>query len=143
MLTKAQQMKKTQFILLVAFALGFVTLGFAQRRPHGVVPIRNGFGIEGGVTQFDIITDNFETEKGDGWLFGASATVDIPHKWYNMSYIIQLSEHTIGISARQPGLSTTEFVDYKIFNAQIALKAHIKIIKTFFSLIVMVNRVSL
>ena len=36
-------MKKTQFILLVAFAIGFVTIGFAQRRPHGVVPIKNGF----------------------------------------------------------------------------------------------------
>ena len=132
MFTKAKQMKKTQFILLVAFAIGFVTLGFAQRRPHGTVPIRNGFGIEGGISQFDINTDNFETEKGDGWLIGASATVDIPHKWYNMSYIIQLSEHTIGISAKPFASATTkEFVDYKIFNAQIALKAHIKIIKTF------------
>jgi len=129
-------MKKTQFILLVAFAIGFVTLGFAQRRPHGVVAIKNGFGIEGGITQFDIITDNFVTEQGKGWLFGASATVDIPHKWYNMSYIIQLSEHTIGISAKNPfdTANTNEFVDYKIFNAQIALKAHVKIIKTFLTL---------
>jgi len=127
-------MKKTQFILLVAFSIGFVTLGFAQKRPHGTVPIRNGFGIEGGITQFDIITDNFATEKGDGWLFGASATVDIPHKWYNMSYIIQLSENTIGVSARAPLLSTSEFVDYKIFTAQIALKAHVKIIQSFLTL---------
>ena len=129
-------MKKTQFILLVAFAIGFVTLGFAQRRPHGVVPIKNGFGIEGGITEFDIITDNFVTEKGDGWLFGASATVDIPHKWYNMSYIIQLSENTIGVSAKNPSdfVNTNEFVDYKLFTAQIALKAHVKIIKTFLTL---------
>ena len=132
MRTNAQQMKKTQFILLVAFALGFVTENFAQKRPHGTVAIRNGLGIEGGITQFDIITDNFETEKGKGWLFGASATVDIPHKWYNVSYIIQLSEQNIGISARPDVeiLTPNEFVDYKLFTAQIALKAHVKIVKS-------------
>ena len=107
MFTNHKQMKKTQFILLVAFAIGFVTIGFAQKRPHGVVAIKNGFGIEGGITQFDILTDNFVTEKGNGWLGGASATGDIPHKWYNVSYTIQLSENTVGISAKPFALATT------------------------------------
>ena len=47
------------------------------------------------ITQFDIITDNFETKKGDGWIANMAATVDIPQKWYNLSYGMQLSENTI------------------------------------------------
>ena len=122
-------MKKTQFILLVAFMLCFVTISYAQHQRYA---IRNGFGIEGGLTQFNIITDNFETKQGNGWLAGASATVDIPHKWYNISYSIQLSENTVGLSAR-PSATTniTEFIDYKIFAAQIALKSHVKLIGSY------------
>ncbi|MFD2822536.1 hypothetical protein ACFS5M_02570 [Lacinutrix iliipiscaria] len=128
-------MKKTQFIILVVLLIGFVTVSHAQRRPHGIVPIKNGIGIEGGITQFDILTDNFETKRGNGWLGGASATVDIPHKWYNISYTIQLSENTVGISARPFDLATTnEFIDYKLFTAQIMLKAHVKIIQSYLTL---------
>ena len=32
--------------------------------------------------------------KGDGWIGGMSATVGLPHKWYNVSYGMQLSENT-------------------------------------------------
>ena len=90
-------MKFKQYILLVACTIGFVTINFAQ---HRRVPIKNGIGIQGGLTQFDLFTDNFETKPGNGWIAGGSATVELPHKFYNMSYSIQLSENTIGISSR-------------------------------------------
>src|SRR5690606_31738308 len=83
--------------------------------------------IIGGLTQFDILTDNFDTKLQQGWLIGASATVDIPHKWYNISYAIQLSENKIGINARPSNIILNEEeVEYKMFAAQIALLMHIK-----------------
>ena len=126
-------MKFKQYILLVACTIGFVTINFAQ---HKTVPIKNGVGIQGGLTQFDIITDNFDTKKGNGWIAGGSATVELPHKIYNMSYSIQLSENTIGIAGTSPfALAITdEYVDYKLFTAQISLQAHIKIVGSYLTL---------
>jgi len=125
-------MKFKQYILLVALTIGFVTISFSQ---HGTVPIKNGFGIQGGITQFDIITDNFDTESSNGWIGGMSATVDIPHKWYNASYSIQFSENYVRIFGRDfadiPGNKT---IEYKMFTAQIALLMHVKIIKSFFTI---------
>lgn len=121
-------MKIKQRIILVALSICFVTLTKAQHRRY---KIQNGIGLTGALTQYDIATDNFTTEAGNGWLIGASATVDLPNKWYNISYIIQLSENNFGIetnSVMTPG--TLEFTDYKMFTAQIALLGHIKIIKT-------------
>lgn len=125
-------MQKRQLIILVALCIGFVTFSFGQGRTYR---IQNGFGIYGGITQYDILTDNFNTKKGDGWQAGASATVDIPHKWYNVSYLIQLSENHVGIAARPNNLILTEeFVDYKIFTAQIALMMHVKLIQSFLTI---------
>ncbi|HLV38801.1 hypothetical protein [Xanthomarina sp.] len=125
-------MQKKQLILLVAICIGFVTMSFGQK---GNYRIQNGFGIYGGITQYDILTDNFTTKKGNGWQAGASATVDIPHKWYNVSYTIQLSENNVGIAARPLVLSPgEEFVDYKIFTAQIALLMHVKLIQSFLTI---------
>jgi len=122
-------MKYKSLTLLVAVLLCFVTKSFSQR---GNYRITNGIGIFGGITKFDISTDNFVTQQGDGFLGGFSATVDIPFKWYNISYDIQLSENNIGISARPNIVSAeSEFIDYKIFAAQIALLAHIKVIENY------------
>ncbi|PNQ74808.1 hypothetical protein C1T31_01315 [Hanstruepera neustonica] len=122
-------MQFIRLILLVAFTTTFVTnINAQRRRPHGTVPIVNGIGISGGLTQFDFQTDNFETKAGNGWAIAGSATVDLPHKWYNMSYMIQIAENNVGIAARSPLLTSEEFIDYKIFTAQISLLMHVKII---------------
>ncbi|WP_100610497.1 hypothetical protein [Confluentibacter lentus] len=119
-------------LLLVAITMCFVTKGFSQR---GNYQITNGIGIFGGITKFDIATDNFTTAQGDGFLGGLSATVDIPHKWYNVSFGMQLSENNLGISARPTMLSTVDvFIDYKLFAAQIAMLMHIKVIETYFTI---------
>ena len=125
--------KRKPHFLLVVLSLCFVTSVFAQRRHHGNFRIQNGFGIMGALTQFDILTDNFETKSSNGWMVGASATVDIPHKWYNVSYLIQLSENHIDISANNL-LSQSEFVEYKMFAAQIALMMHIKLVSSYVTL---------
>ena len=127
-----RNMKLKQLILLVALTIGFVTKSFSQHQRYA---IQNGIGIQGGITQFDIITDNFETKKGTGWLAGASATVDIPHKWYNVSYNIRLSENYLDISGGPiQGVTGEEFIEYKMFAAQIALLLHVKIVKNYFTL---------
>ncbi|MGB1309118.1 MAG: hypothetical protein ACPG6B_09420 [Oceanihabitans sp.] len=124
--------KFKQYILLVVCTIGFVTINLAQSNS---VPITNGIGVYGGLTQFNIITDNFKTKKGAGWIAGASATVDIPHRWYNMSYSIQLSENIVGIEARPLiGSVTKEFIDYKLFTAQIALLMHVKLVESYLTI---------
>ncbi len=125
-------MKKTQLILLVAISLTFVTLCSAQK---GRYPITNGFGIFGGITQFDISTDNFVTAKGNGFLGGLSATVDIPLRWYNISFGMQLSENTIDILGR-PDIASTqeEFINYKLFAAQVAMLMHVKVVEKHFTI---------
>ncbi len=118
-------MKNTKHILLVAVCMAFVTISFAQRN----YAIRNGIGLQGGITQFDIITDNFETQSNSGFLGGMSASVDLPHKWYEVSYNIQLSENNIDILAETPATSIQEYVEYKMLTAQISFLFHVKLIK--------------
>ncbi|RAJ17871.1 hypothetical protein [Olleya aquimaris] len=121
-------MKKLQFIVLVALTLGFVTKNFSQ---HGNYTIQNGFALGGGITQFDIITDNFKTTKGDGWIGHMSATVDIPQKWYNISYGMQLSENTLSLNGLASSTSSTfQPIDYKVFAVQVAFLWHAKPFRT-------------
>ncbi|MDO7172135.1 outer membrane beta-barrel protein [Mariniflexile sp. AS56] len=125
-------MKKLQLILLVTLMLCFVTKSFAQK---GNYRISNGISITGAITKLDITTDNFITKQGEGFLGGFDATVDIPHRWYNVSFGMQLSESAIGISARPEAvLGNSEFIDYKLFAAQVALLMHIKVIPDHFTI---------
>jgi len=118
-------MKKIQLFLLVACTLCFVTNSFSQKGDYDII---NGFGIFGGMTKVNLATDNFTTTDGNGFIGGFSATVEIPHKWYNMSYGMHLSESTISILGRPTAASTAnEFVDYKLFAAQLALMIHMKL----------------
>ena len=89
-------MKKPNLLLLVVLSITFVTLSNAQHKRYA---IKNGIGLQGGITQFDILTDNFTTNSNTGWIAGLSATVDIPHKWYTVSYNITLSENNVDIAA--------------------------------------------
>lgn len=124
-------MKKTKHPLLVVVCIAFVTMSYGQHKRYA---IKNGIGIQGGLTQFDIITDNFETKSSSGFLGGLAASVDIPHKWYEVSYNIQLSENNIDILAETPATAREEYVEYKMLTAQISFLFHIKLIKDNFSL---------
>ena len=125
-------MKYNQLFLLVAFLLCFVTKSFSQK---GNYRINNGFGITGGVTEFDIVTDNFITKSSNGFLGGMSATVDIPLRWYNVSFGMQLSESNIEISGRPALISSQEeFIEYKMFAAQVAMLLHVKVVPNHFTI---------
>ncbi len=117
-------MKNKHYILLVAVCIAFVTTANAQR-----YKIQNGIGLQGGVTQFDILTDNFETKTNSGFIGGMAASVDLPHRWYNVSYNIQLSQNHIDISALESGSIMEEYVEYKMFTANISFLFHIKLIR--------------
>ena len=113
------------FNLLVAFALLFVTYSFAQRPNYD---IKNFIGLHGGITQFDIITDNFITEKQDGWIAGLTGMVNVEHKWYDVSYGIQFTENNLGIAgASLNGGGNDVMLEYKLSAAQLALLMHAKI----------------
>jgi len=119
-------MQYKRILLLVALSISFVTLLNGQPKSYKIV---NGFGIHGGITKFDILTNNFETQSNTGWLGGMSATVDLPHRWYNVSYCMQLSENNFDMFGH-PGIisSVDEPIEFKLFTVQITLLAHIKLI---------------
>ena len=128
-------MKKQHLLLLVVITLCFVTLSHAQRqRAKGTVFIKNGFALGGGITKYDIITDDFDFINYDGWIASMSATVDLPHKGYNVSYGMQLSENTLGVPTKPNILNDELKVDYKIFTVQVAFLWHIKLASDFLTL---------
>ncbi len=125
-------MKYNRLFLLVALMLCFVTKSFSQK---GNFRISNGIRIIGGITQFDIDTDNFNTKSSNGFMGGLMATVDIPLRWYNVSFGMQLLENAIEISGRPDLISTQEaFVEYKMFAAQVAMLLHVKVIPNHFTI---------
>lgn len=125
----AQQYKitmKKQLNLLVAILLLFVTNTFAQRPNYN---IKNFIGLHGGITQFDIITDNFTTEKQDGFIAGLTGIVNVPHRWYDVSYGIQFSQNNVNILGGITDADGGESLEYKLSAAQLALFMHAKILR--------------
>ena len=119
-------MKFKYYILLVAFTIGFVTTTYSQ---HTTYAIKNGFGIMVGMTLFDIKTDNFITKQGLGFVGGLSATLDLPHKGYSVSYGMQLSENNLEISGRAlESVADNEMLEYKLMAVQLGFTYHAKII---------------
>lgn len=113
-------------IVLVALCLCFVTVSYAQK---GSYKIRNGIALQGGITQFDIQTDNFVTKKGTGFIGGMLATVDLPHRWYTVSYGMSLSESNLEISGRlTDDVVGNEMLEYKLMMVQLTFLWHVKIV---------------
>jgi hypothetical protein len=125
-------MQIKQFFLLIAFFLGFVAVSVAQHKRY---TIKNGIGLIGGLTQYDITTDNFTTKSGNGFIGGMVATVDIPHKWYTVSYGFQFSQNSLEIVGR-PSLTTItqEPIEYDIKMAQVSFLLHVKLVSDYLTL---------
>lgn len=121
-------MQFKQLLLLVAFSVLFVTNAFSQ---HKRVKIKNGIAINGGITQYDISTDNFEIKKGEGFTGGLTATVDLPHKWYTVSYGMQFSDNNFSIKGSPTAGTTVNFQDedleYNLKVVQVAFLFHAKL----------------
>ncbi|MBT8271160.1 MAG: hypothetical protein HKO90_09990 [Flavobacteriaceae bacterium] len=85
--------------------------------------------IGGGITYFDLITDNFEAERGNGWMISAGIGAYLPHKWYDVSYNIQILQNTFEISGRvSDDVAGNDPIEYDIFAAQVGLVFHINIL---------------
>ena len=125
-------MNYNRLFLLVAITLCFVTNSLAQR---GNYHITNGISVTGGISKFNILTDNFETKESNGFAGGFLATVDIPLRWYNISFGMQLAENHVEVLGR-PALESTqeEFIDYKLFAAQVAMFMHLKVVPNHFTI---------
>lgn len=120
------QMQKKRFIVLVVLCMAFVTLSNAQ---HTRYKIKNGIGVIGGLTQYDITTDNFKTQSGTGFIGGMIATVDIPQKWFTVSYGLQLSQNSIEIEGRSLASPLqTELIEYDLMAVQLAFMLHVKLL---------------
>ncbi|MBT8272873.1 MAG: hypothetical protein KJO77_03640 [Bacteroidia bacterium] len=114
------------YIILVALTIGFVTLGFSQPQNY---EIKNGFFIGGGLTQFDITTDNFQTKQGSGWMISSGIGAYLPHKWFDISYNIQLLQNKFEMSGRMTDdVAGDELIEYEMFAAQAGLIFHINVI---------------
>ncbi len=125
-------MKFKQYILLVAFTIGFVTKTHSQ---HKTYAINNGFGIMAGITLYDIKTDNFITKQGQGFAGALLATLDLPHKGYTVSYGMQLSENKIEISGRAlENVAGNEMLEYKLLAVQLGFIYHKKIFSDYFTI---------
>ena len=62
------------------------------------------------------MTDNFTTKASNGFIGGLGASVDIPVRWYNISFGMQLSESNVEVLGRPALISTEEeFIEYKMF----------------------------
>ena len=120
------QMQKKQFIVLVVICIAFVTLGHSQHKRY---TIKNGIGLLGGLTQYDIKTDNFSTKSSSGFIGGLTATVDIPHKWFTVSYGLQLAQNSLEVEGRSSLLATNvEMLEYDIMTAQLSFVLHVKLL---------------
>ena len=113
-------------LLLVVFILGIVTC--LQAQPKNYV-IKNRYKIGGGITYFDMITDNFEAERGNGWMISAGIGAYLPNKWYDVSYNIQILQNTFEISGRvSDDVTGNDPIEYDIFAVQAGLVFHINIL---------------
>ena len=120
------EMQKKQFIILVVFCVAFVTISAAQHKRY---TIKNGFGLVGGITQYDITTNNFKTKTGSGFLGGMIATVDIPQKWFTVSYGLQFTQNSIEIEGRSlTSPLQVELIEYDLMAVQLAFMLHVKLI---------------
>lgn len=119
-------MKNKQLILLVVLTTLFVTVSYGQPQNY---TIKNGISIGGGLTQFNIKTDNFATVQGNGFAINLAATVDIPHRWYTVSYGMQISENTFEVmGSLNEGVDGVERIKYKLMAAQLGFLFHVKTI---------------
>ena len=113
MLVKTHIMKKLTltFYFLIVSTFGFAQYGYRDS---------NRIGINVGVNQFNLKTDNFETKPGNGWNAGLSMRGNFYDNW-DMVYAIQFSENNFSVVTNQLVFGN-EDVNYKLPSAQISLQ---------------------
>lgn len=111
-----------KYLLFVTFFIFFSLQVSAQNRRADY----NRIGLTGGITFFDIATDDFVTQQTSGFL-GGFTTRGAYRNNFDIIYGINFSSQKVAIQAN-PG-TNTQFVNYTIQGAQLKLLASYHIIK--------------
>ena len=116
-------LKNLLFVTLLLFI-------FNQTNAQNRFEEYNLLGINGGITLFDIETENFTTERGTGF-YGGFTTRGSVYNSLDIIYGISFFSNKIGILARDPlnPIAKEQFLDYTIPAAQITLLASVNIIR--------------
>lgn len=119
--------------LFVTIAILFIQSLTAQRNYEQ----NNHLGLTGGIGFFDIITDDFATERGTGYAFGFT-TRGAFYNNFDLIYGITFVQNEIGILARNVGDPTNQFqsqyVNYTMLSAQINFLGSMNIINDHLSI---------
>lgn len=91
----------------------------------------NRIGIIGGINQFDLSTNNFNTKAGIGWNLGLSVRGNF-YNDFDMVYAMQFSENNFSVPTINSALQKEE-VEYKLPSAQISLMLSYKIVENHLS----------
>lgn len=90
----------------------------------------NRIGISGGINQFNLTTDDFDTSAGVGWTAGLSVRGNF-YNDFDMVYDIRFTEHRFSAHSVDPLLDD---VDTKMQSAQISLYLSYKLIENHLSI---------
>jgi len=111
--------------LLVVTTMVFVThCLFAQRNYQGEY---NRIGLQGGLSIFDITTDNFTTSSSEGFTAGFT-TRGAFYNDFDLIYGVNFYDLNVDIQARETALSEVEEVSFGIFGVQLNLFASYNLI---------------
>lgn len=88
----------------------------------------NHIGLYGGVTQMDLLTDNFVTEQGTGFVVGFVTRGDVYNN-FDMEYSISFMQNQVGILGTNPITLEQQFIDFSLPSAQIKFLAGYNIIR--------------
>jgi hypothetical protein len=115
----------------------FVTLTvllFQQANAQRNYEEYNRIGLTGGLTLFDINTDNLITEQGSGFQGGFTSRGSFRNS-FDLIYGISFSDSKVGIQGSlTPNGGDTRFINYSIQAAQIGLLGSYNIVKHHLSL---------
>ncbi|MBK5214011.1 MAG: hypothetical protein JJE55_10170 [Flavobacteriaceae bacterium] len=100
-------------IIFVSFCLFFFQQTFAQRNYEGY----NFLGIQGGITFFDIKTDDLVTKQKEGFTAGFTTRGAFRND-FDLVYGISFQSSSIGVEGRSQ-LGNTQDIGYSIQGAQI------------------------
>ncbi|OIP52119.1 MAG: hypothetical protein AUK33_02055 [Flavobacteriaceae bacterium CG2_30_34_30] len=94
----------------------------------------NIIGISGGITLYDIITNDLQTKRGESLMFGLQMRGNVYNN-FDMLYGIAFYDTKIGIAGSSLGpLGTSKFINYTMQSAQISVLWGYKIIKNHLSI---------
>ncbi|MEM7186883.1 MAG: hypothetical protein AAF466_09510 [Bacteroidota bacterium] len=123
-------LKKLLFVTITLFSIHNIA---AQRNYDQ----NNHLGLTGGIGFFDIITDDFVTERGTGYGFGFT-TRGAFYNQFDLIYGITFVQNEIGILARNLDDPTnqfqSQFVNYTMLAAQINFLGSMNIINNHLSI---------